>query len=479
MRLFITIIFISLLKLSVFAGQLKANLNYSTFYSPTSGPYVETFLNVSGSSVKYVKNENNKYQGTIEVTLLFKIGEDIKHFKKYNLLSPELDTLNNIPNFVNQERVPVENGVYEFEIQIKDLNSDSEPFTATSPLKIDYPSNILTVSSIQLIESIKKTKEPNILSKSGYDIIPYAFDFYPNDIEKIAFYTEIYNANKVLGNDSSLLITSSIVSSETEQVVGNFKSFKRAKAKEVNILLSSFTIKDLPSGNYYLLIEARSKQNDLLASNKSFFQRSNPEVVSLVEDYQNTFVTKYNKEDLDFFISSLKPISTDLEITFSENQLASKDEDLMRQYFYNFWLKRSASNPEQKWESYKKQVEKVEKLYKTPIKHGFETDRGRIYLKYKKPNTISERKTQSSSYPFEIWHYYGIDGRSNIKFVFYNPDEVTNDYVLLHSNLQGEYNNPQWKVMLHKRTNAINDPDQTQHDSYWGDDVDDLYNNPR
>jgi hypothetical protein len=40
----------------------------------------------------------------------------------------------------------------------------------------------------------------------------------------------------------------------------------------------------LPSGNYYIVIEARDRENKILASNKLFFQRSNPDVEA---DYTN------------------------------------------------------------------------------------------------------------------------------------------------------------------------------------------------
>ena len=55
---------------NIYAKKLDSFLTYTTFYSPESGPYIETYLTVVGSSVKLVRNENNKYQGTVEVTML-------------------------------------------------------------------------------------------------------------------------------------------------------------------------------------------------------------------------------------------------------------------------------------------------------------------------------------------------------------------------------------------------------------------------
>jgi hypothetical protein len=56
---------------------------------------------------------------------------------------------------------------------------------------------------------------------------------------------------------------------------------------------------------------------------------------------------------------------------------------------------------------------------------------------------------------------------------------VTNDYPLLHSNLPGEINNPQWKVHLKKRTNQPIDMNEKENTEHWGDRAGEYYNNPR
>jgi len=131
------------------------------------------------------------------------------------------------------------------------------------------------------------------------------------------------------------------------------------------------------------------------------------------------------------------------------------------------------------WKKYFELVKTVNKQFATGIKKGYESDRGRIYLKYGKPNTRMQIKSEPSSYPYEIWHYYRAANYSNIKFVFYSPDVVTNDYPLLHSNLRGEMNNPQWKVQLYKRTNAPIDMTEKNIGEHWGSRAAEYYANPR
>jgi len=397
-------------------------------------------------------------------------------------LSPEIkDSLAEKVNFMDQQRISLENGKYEFEISIKDINTSDTPFKSTQILSVDYPNNKIGISDIELIESLSKTTKKTIISKNGFDISPYTSDYYPETFDKIAFYAELYNLDKAIGENENFLISYFIESYESNKIVGSFKGFSRETAKPVNIVLKSFTIKDLASGNYNLVIEARNKTNDLLINKKIFFQRSNPNATPLLvsTDYLNSFVAKMDKKQLEEYIKSIEPISTQIEINFAHNQLKGGDEDLMKQYFYNFWINRNATDPEKEWANYAIEVETVNKYFSTAIKKGYTTDRGIVYLKYGKPNSRSEYPSEPNAYPYEIWHYYTIGEFSNKKLVFYNPDLVSNDYPLLHSDMPGYIYNAQWKVQLHKRTNQPIDMENENNINHYGDHSDDNFNNPR
>jgi GWxTD domain-containing protein len=464
------------------AANMQANFTYCSFYNQEKGPYLETYLSFVGESLIYKKNENGKFQSGVEVVLIFKQADKIIDYKKYNLLSYEYDdSLAVKTNMIDQQRISLPNGDYDFEISLRDINTTEQPFVNTQKLKIDYNENEISISDIELIESFKKTEEKGILSKSGFDLLPYTSDFFSEDFEKIAFYAEVYNASKIFGENEDFLINTYIESYETKNIIGNYKSFKREKAKPVNVVFSSFNIEKLPSGNYSLVVEARSKTNELLISKKIFFQRSNPSVSTLLisDDYINSFVTQMSNSQLEDNIKCLVPISSKSELSFAENQLGASDIELKRQFFYNFWLTRNPTNPEEEWKKYKELVDITQDKFATSIKRGYETDRGRVFLKHGKPNTLSELKNEPSSYPYEIWHYYSVEGRSNVKFIFYNPDVISNDYPLLHSTLPGEIYNAQWKVDLHKRTNVTRQIDQENPREYDQDKTNEYFALPK
>ena len=120
----------------------------------------------------------------------------------------------------------------------------------------------------------------------------------------------------------------------------------------------------------------------------------------------------------------------------------------------------------------------VNKNFGTLIQRGYETDRGRVYLRYGAPNSINQRYNEPSAYPYEIWQYWQIRSQTNVRFVFYNKDEVSNDFALLHSDLRGEINNRQWEMFLFQRNNVF-DVDQNNINNQFGNWSNDLFRNPR
>ena len=124
----------------LYSVNITAYLTYSTFNIPDKGPYVETYLSVIGNTVKFVKNANGKFQGAIDIAVAFKLNGEIKNAQKYTLNSPETaDTTKGFPNFIDQQRYNLPNGLYEMEISIADKNSaNAKPFTAKMPIKVEF-----------------------------------------------------------------------------------------------------------------------------------------------------------------------------------------------------------------------------------------------------------------------------------------------------------------------------------------------------
>ena len=459
------------------ARNLWAFMTYGTFNSP-EGAYVETYLSVAGNSVKYLKKENGKYQATVNILMTFKVNDEIKTFRKYELNSPELDdTLNINYEFIDEQRFQLDNGTYDFSMELSDKNTPLKATPYTQQVVVDFPPDKPAFSSIQLIKSYTKSETQKSITKSGYDLVPYVYNFYPGVESRIIFYSELYNMNKIIPEGEKYILNYFIESFETHVKYFEFARMKKNVVHPVEVLLSEFAIENLATGNYNLVAEARNQKNEIITSQKVFFQRSNPNAkltfTSLTnENSANTFAEKITQLDsLKEFISCTFPISSGMERAFVKDVVKStKSIKDLQQYFYGFWLRRDATNPEKAWLAYKEQVKIAQANCHTPVKKGYQTDRGRVFLEYGAPNVRSERPSEPTSYPYEIWQYYTLtNSQRNKKFVFYSPDMVTNDYFLLHSDAIGEFYNARWQVELQSRTYAPVDIGDTQTINSWGE----------
>ncbi|MCD4697887.1 MAG: GWxTD domain-containing protein [Bacteroidales bacterium] len=481
------LILVLLISISVSGKKLGAYLSFTIFNSPGDGPYIETYLTVAGNSVHFIKKDDGKFQASIEVLTMFKNGEEIINYDKYEFFSPVLDdTLGLNFNFLDVQRYSLPQGEYDFEIQIRDINTDTKPFVSLQPVELKFPENEVGVSGIQLVDTYEKTIEPGILSKNGYDLVPYIVNFYPENVNKITFYTEIYNTDKIIGENEKFLVSYYIESLEKNEPLAKYIKYKKETTAPVNIVFSEFDIKDLKSGNYFITIEAKDRENKMVAKNRLFFQRSNPRIKFNLDELadfspEKTFVGGINNIDtLKEFIRTTDPISNLQERNFVLAHLENSDKETLQKYFYKFWLYRNSLEPEKAWTNYCNEVSKVNKAYSTMISKGYETDRGIVYLKYGPPNAISENYNEPAAYPYEIWHYYVLkNGQRNKRFVFYTEDIVTNDFTMLHSDVTGEISNYRWQYILHNRVDPGYDLDQPETPDSWGGNSKKYFDLPR
>lgn len=484
----ISIVFLVLACTNANAQNLRALFSSCVFNAPDNGSYLETYLLVNGSNATYASIGPNQFQAKIEVTYIIKKETSIVKFDKFEVLSPVITDSNALkPDFLDQQRILIEPGNYTFELKLKDSNAPNKTIESSSELLIKSPSEQVHFSGIELVDRFYNTTEPTAFTKSGLEVIPYLSSFFPDNKNKITFYTEIYNADKVVESDK-YLVKYYIARHENNQILNKYVGYIRQDRTEVGVVLREFNIEQLKSGNYSLVIEARDIENKLLARESTFFQRSNQKADHQITDItsidvQQTFVSPITSTDtLKEYIKSLRPIASKSEERFID-VYSQPDHDtsvqFYQKFFYAFWSSRNELNPDTEWREYAEQVNIVDKEFGTRIRKGYETDRGRVYLKYGKPNSRIEVPSEPNSYPYEIWHYFQIKNQTNGKFVFWSDDLVTNDYEVLHSTIFGEVNNPRWEMTLQKRNSSGFDLDQTDPGYTRGGRAREYYDNPR
>lgn len=444
-------------------SKIKAYLTYNTFYSPSEGSFFEIYLSVDANSLQYAK-VGEAYKANVEITMILSSGEEIVAFKKYSIESPETTNLAAIkPTLFSQERIILPEGKYKFTLKMQDLNN-KEALAEGSEEWIMPKYSGMMLSDILLVESYTQSKPNSTTSKGDIEIIPHQDNFYPQSDKKITTYAELYNIKSSVDKGETLLAYSGIKAENSGSFLQQFVSQKRINANEVTIIFNSFDITDLPTGNYFYTIEIKNKQNELVTEKSMFFQRYNTESKALLSDVfiqQSEFSKITQKDSLTFFIRSLIPVAEMHEKIFINNQLKVSSIEEMQIFLGNFWAKRSKDNPYEAWLNYKKVVLAVESEFATQTRHGFDTDRGRIYLQYGTPDQRNQKRDNPLSMPYEIWQYYNVKNQSNVRFVFI-ARSLAHDFLLEHSTAEGEIKNPDWQDYLFRtqQSRRSDDPDR-------------------
>jgi GWxTD domain-containing protein len=470
------------------SGSLTAYLTCSTFNNSTGHSYIESYLTVIGNTAIFLKDSNNKFQAKVSVYVTFLKGDSIVMEDNYYLHSQEItDTLKK-PDFIDVQRYWLKQGVYTMRLAFKDENNPKgKPVSVKQKVNIGFSTDSLKISDAEFLQSYAASDKPGILHKNGFDLTPYVYSYYPEEVAELKFYAEVYNAYKLSGIHEKFIVKYYIESNEDKKKLDQFSSISVQESDTLNPVLGGFNIKDLPSGSYCLRLQVIDKSNTVKASRCFNFIRHNVHAEASLKslasiDISNTFVSAMNNKDtLMDYIQCLGPISNLSEKDFADiGNLRKTNITLLKQFFYNFWQSRSPANPESEWKRYHTAVKAVNKEFGTYSFKGYQTDRGRVYLQYGAPNQRVRSDMNPSSYPYEIWEYYKLnDGEVDKKFVFYSTDIVTNNYTLLHSDAKGEIQNRQWQVILNSRNGQPNNVDQNSVTDPFGENALDDFSNPR
>jgi len=229
------------------------------------------------------------------------------------------------------------------------------------------------------------------------------------------------------------------------------------------LIFESFSIADLPSGNYELNFEVVDKEREVLHQNVQNFAVYHPLTdfkINMNPDasFETSFVHLLNVDEVNYALKAIFPRVRN-NMSGILNSIIWSDEIEPKRYFlYSFWSKFNAPDAKVLYDQYMEIAKAVDLKFTSNVGHGFETDRGYFFLKYGQPDDYIAVEDEPSAPPYEIWIYNYLEEtqQTGVKFLFYNPSIVTNDFVLLHSNCRGELSNPQWEAQLYSKDNFEN-----------------------
>jgi GWxTD domain-containing protein len=457
-------------------SKLKTYIDTKQFYAPGIGNYLEVYMQFVSYSVLY-KNEGNGLRSKVLISVEIADTTQTVFSDRYVLESPEaIDSIQD--DFYEVLRIQLNPGKYTMKLNLLDVNKEGSEISGNLPITIEDFSKNTKISDIIVAEFAYPSDEQTNFDKSGYHIIPMLSSFYATDSKNLPIYLELYGTEGIM--DSTFLLSYRMINTkDATEMQGFSKTFSYKKGPVIPVF-ESINIEDLSTGNYQLEVRVSRSSNEILAVQTYDFERSNENnSMFTMENLQldPAFQASIPTDSVLYFLESLIPISKPAEIKNIIETLKSKNVENARKHLQGYWVITSPTNSYESWLKYKAQVVFVQDIYGNNFQEGFETDRGRVYLKYGAPNQVNARESSPSEYPYEIWTYNKIGIYSNKRFIFYNPDLVNNAYRLLHSDMLGELKNPAWPQILAKRNTYngnVDDPNQNNV-NHWGGESNDLF----
>lgn len=473
---------------------------------PESGPYVDLTLYLrpamAGSANAAGVEVKSRAEEAVRIEIMIYDQEGIKAFDKYVLRKPSSDTGRGYGyDWADLKRFYLAPGRYGLEVRATGITDSLDKAMLSKELVVDSVSKLPHLSQPVLLHDWQRSlSSASKWVRNGYRLMVKSDATYARNTDTLGFYSEVHLERS--GSSRYLLLHS--LCDEKGLVLGSRQGFVRLDpGRSVHGFLGTWPLTDLPDGKYFLNLELRDSVNALIekrtqpleiwtselwveaVSPDSLDQGSGRAKTSIAFDGLDLhewgqYLNRLDLRGIRRQLASLRPICDQgqrltLDRLINQNPL---DKDAVLSFVQYFWKHRAGdAQVTAQWSDYQQEVTKTISLFSSRITPGYETERGRVYLQYGPPNTRTVIDNEPSAYPYEVWWYYQIKGQRNVRFVFYNPDMVTNDYSLLHSDAFGENSDPQWRLQLFSRTTAFQNLDNSMNRGHFGSHLDDHLRN--
>jgi len=330
------------------------------------------------------------------------------------------------------------------------------------------------MGGIEFATSLKATSDrSNPFEKVGFVITPNPSKLFGVGNTKLNYYSELNTPAPVTLSDCEIITR--VLSGDKHLMFSN--THRQALLAPVTPIIGSIDIDGLPSDSYILQLEVKSGTLfDALAEKQFFFddgmnvsEESNESVNKQALDEENIYAVSgianmaemevLEKGNQAMYIAKTdqqktwKQLKEKSEVSSENSPEKQKNIAEERKFLYAFWrekdIEKGSRMPLSAFHEYYRLVDEANKKFTIMKTPGWETDFGRIYLKYGAPEerNIDKQLHSINAKPYISWTYFD----KNIKlFTGNHPLFIFVDrrgggkFELVHSNALGETYEPDW-----------------------------------
>jgi len=441
--------------------RLKPGLDAAQFQDKAQRAYLEIYYAVPEAAIKYLPADNGK-DPACRLLLSLQIYRDrtLWASKVWKIEKSRPDTLP--PGaLAPQQLVDVVSylldgpGRYRMTLHVKDLQQTDRLDSASAEITVrEFRPEEVEISDVELASSIKPSSAGTaaVFNKHQQEIIPNPAALFGEPASQLYYYFEAYHLIKnIAGENYKTFARVQNADGEIDASVGKGMRPKK-KIFDASVEMGGIDIGALPSGKYRLFYGLADSAATVLASRSKEFYVYNPALTTappqavaaanlagplqglnekaLDDEFAQMFFLTSN-DDRKFY-KNLSTAHAKREFIASLWQNASSEAALTSLAFRQQYLTRAAE---------------AGTRYKSPLRPGWKTDRGRVFILYGPANQIERFPSGTTTLPYETWTYDNLKGQGGVSFIFADRTGF-NNYEQIHATLHGELQEPDWQRLI-------------------------------
>ncbi len=431
---FTCLLLFALIIVSLLAGEETFVFDITRFYCSHGISEVEIPFEIPHDALSY-QDEHDTLVAPFRVIISF------ENLDTDEVLFDTLDRRSIIPSMkeakerdlvaLEEFRMYFKAGHYRMSMNVIDVNTGKR-MTKSEIFSIDSLPKELTISDIKFATSIESDSTEGRFSKNGLRIIPNPSGIFGYQRTTMYYYFEVYN---LYANDKPYEIYFSIFD-EQGKILNKLSPKEKHKGEKgtIGIDIGALNVIAFKPGEYVLKIEVKDGDVSSYSEKRFTIIKKKPVTAVVI-----SFFTEEEKK----FYNKIAYIASSSEL----KEFTALSDTGKVAFLRRFWGRRDpnpATVENEALVEFMSRVLYVEDRFSTPFKKGFDTDRGRIYIKYGSPDSEDRYHFETDYKPYEIWEYFSYGG---YKFIF-SDWGGDGEFLLVYSSTPKEPSFPNWRKLV-------------------------------
>lgn len=400
----------------------------AAFRADSQGIRQEIYYSLPAASLTYLSGKVGGYRAvyTTEVVLEDSSGnpKGTNSWKSENDIASVSEAKSRQMHISNQVEFPLTPGSWKLAVTIRDSASGQAGLVLIPFRVAAFPAKGLAVSDLEFAADARPDTGSSMFTKNTYRVTPQPDHRFGGRLPFLYWYCELYNLSRPASGKGTFRIDYSILDSSGKAVQEVSGEVREKPGKSV-VEVGGIPVAGLTSGKYRLRLVAHDLDSKTEAASEGTFEKAPLEMA--------TSTALAAGSEAQAYYDQIQYLATPDTVKFYKG-LSPQGR---KQFLEDFWKRHDLA-------AFVEAMRYVDEHFSSGFKKGRQSDRGRVYLKYGKPDEVVSHPADEQYPAHEIWYYYTQGGK---QFVFSDLAGYGN-YEQIYSSVTGEPSNSKWQSLF-------------------------------